>query len=62
MNKCLSAALLAMMLVGCSSQERAEVCEFITPAQIDTPTAEEIQRVEQLSGEAEDRAPEQRCN
>ncbi|ARS47302.1 MULTISPECIES: hypothetical protein [Pseudomonadaceae] len=61
MEKWVALAVMGVLLAGCASGGREAACEVFSPAQIDTPTTQDDQRVEQSSGEPTGPAAEQRC-
>ncbi|MCW1935580.1 MULTISPECIES: hypothetical protein [Pseudomonas] len=61
MDKLAALGVIGMLLAGCAGGGREAACEVFSPAQIETPTTQDDQRVEQNSGEPTGPAPEQRC-
>lgn len=61
MDKLAALGVIGMLLAGCAGGGREAACEVFSPAQIETPTTQDDQRVEQNSGEPTGSAPEQRC-
>ena len=53
-------SVIGLFLVGCAGG-REEACQVFSPAQIDLPTTQDEQRVEENSGEITGAVPEQRC-
>lgn len=61
MDKLAAMAVTAVLLAGCVGG-REDACEVFSPAQIDLPTTQDDQRIEQRStGDPTGAAPEQRC-
>ena len=61
MDKLAALGVVGMLLAGCAGAGREAACEVFSPAQIETPTTKDDQRVEQSSGQPTGAAPEQRC-
>ncbi|KFJ92296.1 MULTISPECIES: hypothetical protein [Pseudomonadaceae] len=61
MDKLAALGVVGMLLAGCAGAGREAACEVFSPAQIETPTTQDDQRVEQSSGQPTGAAPEQRC-
>ncbi|MBZ9663817.1 hypothetical protein H3221_003525 [Pseudomonas sp. LMG 31766] len=61
MGKLAVLSVMGMLLAGCAGGGREAACEVFSPAQIETPTTQDDQRVEQSSGQPTGSAPEQRC-
>ncbi|MEK1905353.1 MAG: hypothetical protein AAAB13_06205 [Pseudomonas sp.] len=54
--------VIGLMLVGCAAHVREEACKVLSPAQIDTPSSQDDQRIEGQSGRGPDGGmPDQRC-
>ncbi len=61
MGKLAVLSVMGMLLAGCAGGGREAACEVFSPAQIETPTTQDDQRVEQSSGQPTGSTPEQRC-
>lgn len=61
MDKLAALGVVGMLLAGCAGAGREAACEVFSPAQIETPTTQDDQRVEQSSDQPTGAAPEQRC-
>lgn len=61
MGKLAVLSVMGIVLAGCAGGGREVACEVFSPAQIDTPTTQDDQRVEQSSGQPTGATPEQRC-
>ena len=61
MDKLAALSVIGMLLAGCAGGGREAACEVFSPVQIETPTTQDDQRVEQSSGQPTGSAPEQRC-
>ena len=61
MDKLASLSVIGMLLAGFAGAGMESSCEVFSPAQIETPTTQDDQRVEQSSGQPTGAAPEQRC-
>ncbi|HEY1029240.1 MAG TPA: hypothetical protein VGE28_16630 [Pseudomonas sp.] len=61
MEKVAVFSIMGMLLVGCAGGGREAACEVFSPAQIETPTTQDDQRVEQSTGQPTGSVPEQRC-
>lgn len=60
MGKFAVLSIIGFFLAGCAGG-REEACEIFSPAQIDLPTTQDEQRVEENSGSPTGAVPEQRC-
>ena len=47
MDKLAALGVVGMLLAGCAGAGREAACEVFSPAQIETPTTQDDQRVEQ---------------
>ncbi|MDR8013175.1 hypothetical protein ACMHYQ_11285 [Ectopseudomonas guguanensis] len=61
MDKLAALGIIGVLLAGCAGGGRETACEVFSPAQIETPTTQDDQRVEQNSGQPAGSPPEQRC-
>ena len=61
MSKLAVLGVMCMLLAGCASSGRESVCEVFSPAQIETPTTQDDQRVEESTGQPAGTTQEQRC-
>ena len=61
MNKLAALGVMVMLLAGCASAGREAACEVFSPAQIETPTTQDDQRVDESTGQPTGPVPEQRC-
>jgi len=62
MGKFAGLGLISLLLVGCADNVREEACKVLSPAQIETPTTQGDQRLDNQSGSGADGGmPNQRC-
>ncbi|MDH0703419.1 hypothetical protein N5D41_18205 [Pseudomonas toyotomiensis] len=61
MDKLAALSVIGMLLAGCAGAGRESACEVFSPAQIETPTTQDDQRVEESTGQPTGPAPAQRC-
>jgi hypothetical protein len=61
MDKLAALSVIGMLLAGCAGGGRETACEVFSPAQIETPTTQDDQRVEENTGQLTGPVPEQRC-
>ena len=61
MDKLAALSVIGMLLAGCAGGGREAACEVFSPAQIETPTTQDDQRVAESTGQPTGPAPEQRC-
>ena len=61
MDKLAALSVIGMLLAGCAGAGRESACEVFSPAQIETPTTQDDQRVEESTGQPTGPAPERRC-
>ncbi|MGG5871196.1 hypothetical protein [Pseudomonas peli] len=54
--------VIGLLLVGCADHVREEACKVFSPAQIETPSNQDDQRIDSQSGSGADGGmPDQRC-
>lgn len=62
MSKFFIVGAIGLLLVGCGDNVREEACKVLSPAQIETPTSQDDQRIDGQSGSGSDGGmPDQRC-
>lgn len=61
MDKLAALGVIGILLAGCAGGGRETACEVFSPAQIETPTTQDDQRIEENSGRPIGPAAEQRC-
>ena len=61
MDKLAALGVIGILLAGCAGGGRETACEVFSPAQIETPTTQDDQRIEENSSRPTGPAAEQRC-
>ncbi|MGG2395408.1 hypothetical protein ACJRW5_00465 [Pseudomonas sp. SH1-B] len=61
MDKLAALGVIGILLAGCAGGGRESACEVFSPAQIETPTTQNDQQIEENSGRPTGPAVEQRC-
>ncbi|UFQ98095.1 hypothetical protein [Pseudomonas wenzhouensis] len=61
MRKLAALSLMLMLLAGCAGGGREAACEVFSPAQIETPTTQDDQRIDESTDQPTGPVPEQRC-